>query len=131
MALKTTNHISLRFGKLTICGGVPMAACGSNKGEQSSHWEGGSSGWIAPALRRTLTDFQRFRCRLKQIRSNRWPMIAAFEARRSRQRINLSEDYEIANWSRKWGVSHEQLAEAVQKAGPMSAGVAKLLGKEP
>ena len=34
-----------------------------------------------------------------------------------RQRINLSEDYEVAYWSKKWGVSHEQLAETVQKAG--------------
>jgi hypothetical protein len=48
-----------------------------------------------------------------------------------RQRINLSEDYEEAYWSKKWGISREQLAEVVRKAGPMSAAVAKLLGKEP
>jgi hypothetical protein len=48
-----------------------------------------------------------------------------------RQRINLSEDYEVTYWSKKWGVSREQLVEAVRKAGPMSAAVAKLLGKEP
>ena len=48
-----------------------------------------------------------------------------------RQRINLSEDYEVAYWSKKWDVSREQLTEAVRKAGPMSAAVAKLLGKEP
>jgi Protein of unknown function (DUF3606) len=48
-----------------------------------------------------------------------------------RQRINMSEDYEVAYWTQKWGVSPEQLAEAVRKAGPMSAAVAKLLGKEP
>jgi hypothetical protein len=48
-----------------------------------------------------------------------------------RQRINLSEDYEVTYWSKKWGVSPEQLAEAVRRAGPMSAAVAKLLGKEP
>jgi len=47
-----------------------------------------------------------------------------------RQRINLSEDYEVTYWSKKWCVSREQLAEAVRKAGPMSAAVAKLLGKE-
>jgi hypothetical protein len=47
-----------------------------------------------------------------------------------RQRINLSEDYEVSYWSKKWGVSREQLTEAVRKAGPMSAAVAKLLGKE-
>jgi Protein of unknown function (DUF3606) len=48
-----------------------------------------------------------------------------------RQRINMSEDYEVAYWSKKWGISREQLAEAVRKVGPMSASVAKLLGKEP
>jgi hypothetical protein len=48
-----------------------------------------------------------------------------------RQRINLSEDYEVAYWSKKWGVSREQLTEAVIKAGPMLADVAKLLGREP
>ena len=48
-----------------------------------------------------------------------------------RQRINMSEDYEVAYWSKKWGVNREQLAEAVRKVGPMSASVAKLLGKEP
>jgi hypothetical protein len=46
------------------------------------------------------------------------------------QRINMSEDYEVAYWSKKWGVSREQLAEAVRKAGPMSVAVGKLLGKE-
>jgi hypothetical protein len=48
-----------------------------------------------------------------------------------RQRINMSEDYEVAYWTKKWGVSREQLAEAVRKVGPMSASVAKLLGREP
>ena len=49
---------------------------------------------------------------------------------RDRQRINLSEDYEVAYWTQKWGINREQLAEAVRKAGPMSAAVAKLLGKD-
>lgn len=48
-----------------------------------------------------------------------------------RQRVNMSEDYEVAYWSKKWGVTREQLAEAVKKAGPMSADVAKALGKAP
>ena len=47
-----------------------------------------------------------------------------------RHRINLSEDYEVAYWTRKWGISREHLVEAVRKAGPISAAVAKLLGKE-
>ena len=51
--------------------------------------------------------------------------------RQDRQRINMSEDYEVTYWSKKWGVSREQLAEAVRNAGPMAAAVAKFLGKEP
>ena len=43
----------------------------------------------------------------------------------------MSEDYEVTYWTRKWDISREQLAEAVRKAGPMSAAVAKLIGKEP
>jgi hypothetical protein len=48
-----------------------------------------------------------------------------------RLRINMSEDYEVAYWSQKWGISRQELAAAVTKAGPMAAAVAKLLGKEP
>jgi len=35
--------------------------------------------------------------------------------RQDRQRINMSEAYEVAYWSQKWRVSREQLAEAVKK----------------
>jgi Protein of unknown function (DUF3606) len=42
-----------------------------------------------------------------------------------RQRISLSEDYEVAYWTQKWSVSREQLADAVRKVGPMSAAVAR------
>jgi hypothetical protein len=48
---------------------------------------------------------------------------------RDRQRINMSEDYEVSYWSKKWSLSREQLAEAVRKVGPMSAAVGRLLGK--
>jgi uncharacterized protein (UPF0218 family) len=48
-----------------------------------------------------------------------------------RQRVNISEEYEVANWSKKWGVTREELAEAVSKAGPMAEAVAKQLGKGP
>jgi hypothetical protein len=34
--------------------------------------------------------------------------------RQDRQRSNLSEDYEVTYWSKKWDVSREQLAEAVR-----------------
>jgi len=47
-----------------------------------------------------------------------------------RQRINLHERYEVEYWTSKWHISREQLAEAVKKVGPMSAAVAKQLGKE-
>ena len=44
-------------------------------------------------------------------------------------RIDVSEDYELRNWSQKFGVTPEQLMDAVQKVGPMVADVAKHLGK--
>ena len=34
-----------------------------------------------------------------------------------RQRISLSEDYEVRDWSQKFGVSDERLRAAVEKAG--------------
>jgi hypothetical protein len=46
-----------------------------------------------------------------------------------RDRIDVSEDYELRNWSQKFGVTPEQLMDAVQKVGPMVADVAKHLGK--
>lgn len=49
---------------------------------------------------------------------------------RDRQRVNMSEDYEVRYWSTKWGVTREQLADAVRQAGPMASAVARQLGKE-
>ena len=34
-----------------------------------------------------------------------------------RSRVNIHEEYEVQYWTKKWGVSREQLAAAVQKAG--------------
>lgn len=34
-----------------------------------------------------------------------------------RQRISLSEDYEVRDWSKKFGVSEDRLRAAVQKVG--------------
>lgn len=34
-----------------------------------------------------------------------------------KDRINTSEDYEVQDWSKKFGVSTEELREAVKKAG--------------
>jgi len=46
-----------------------------------------------------------------------------------RDRINPDKDYEVRLWAEKWGVSREQLKQAVQKAGPMAEDVARELGK--
>jgi len=34
-----------------------------------------------------------------------------------RGRININEDYEVRDWSEKFGVTHQQLLEAVQAVG--------------
>jgi hypothetical protein len=46
-----------------------------------------------------------------------------------RDRINTSEAYELADWSRKFGVSPEELKAAVARVGPMAKDVARALGK--
>ncbi len=48
-----------------------------------------------------------------------------------RQRINLSQEHEVAYWTRKWGITREQLADAVRKAGSMVSAVARKLKKSP
>ena len=44
-----------------------------------------------------------------------------------RLRINVNEDYELRDWSKKFGVSPEQLKAAVKKVGVMAADVEKEL----
>lgn len=44
-----------------------------------------------------------------------------------RQRISLSDDYEVRDWSAKFGVTPERLRQAVEKAGPMADDVAREL----
>ena len=46
-----------------------------------------------------------------------------------RDRINVNEDYELRDWSAKFGVSHDVLKAAVAKVGPMEADVKAELGK--
>lgn len=46
-----------------------------------------------------------------------------------RARINLSEDYEVRYWMKKFGVSRAELERAVAKAGQSAAAVAHALGK--
>jgi hypothetical protein len=45
-----------------------------------------------------------------------------------RDRINVNEDYELRDWSKKFGVSPERLKEAVAKVGPKASDVANYLG---
>jgi hypothetical protein len=42
---------------------------------------------------------------------------------RDASRINMHEDYEVRYWSEKFGVSKEELAEAVRRAGSMAKDV--------
>jgi hypothetical protein len=44
-------------------------------------------------------------------------------------RIALEEDYEVRYWTKKWGISREELADAVAKAGNSAAAVARHLGR--
>jgi Protein of unknown function (DUF3606) len=46
-----------------------------------------------------------------------------------RSRVNVHEDYEVRYWTGKWGVTKEQLVEAVQRAGVSAQAVARELGK--
>lgn len=39
------------------------------------------------------------------------------------KRISLKEDYEIAYWTKKFGVSAQKLADAIKVAGPMAKDV--------
>ena len=40
-----------------------------------------------------------------------------------RARINVNEDYELRDWSKKFGVTHDELKAAVKKVGVMAADV--------
>ena len=46
-----------------------------------------------------------------------------------RSRVNVHEDYEVRYWTGKWGVTKEQLVEAVQRVGVSVRAVARKLGK--
>ncbi|HEX7689287.1 MAG TPA: DUF3606 domain-containing protein [Burkholderiaceae bacterium] len=40
-----------------------------------------------------------------------------------RERINLGEDYEVRDWSRRFGISADELRAAVQAVGDRAAAV--------
>jgi len=44
-----------------------------------------------------------------------------------RKRISLSQDYEVRDWSQKYGVSEERLRAAVEKVGNMADDVEREL----
>ncbi len=44
-----------------------------------------------------------------------------------RARISLSDDYEVRDWSRKFGVTEDRLREAVGKVGSMASDVEREL----
>jgi hypothetical protein len=44
-------------------------------------------------------------------------------------RINVEQDHELGYWSKKLGVSREELRKAVQAAGPMVKDVQRHLGR--
>jgi hypothetical protein len=49
-----------------------------------------------------------------------------------RTRIDVNEDYELRDWSKKFGVSTDQLKEAVQAVGDNAAKVEQhLKGRKP
>jgi hypothetical protein len=47
---------------------------------------------------------------------------------RDRERINVHQDYELRDWSKKFGVSKERLKEAVQAVGDRADKVEQFLG---
>lgn len=46
-----------------------------------------------------------------------------------RDRINVNEDYELKYWTKKLGVSAEELRAAVKAVGPTAAAVREHLSK--
>jgi hypothetical protein len=46
-----------------------------------------------------------------------------------RDRINLSEDYEVQYWTKELGVSEQELREAVKAVGNTAKAVRERLGK--
>jgi hypothetical protein len=46
-----------------------------------------------------------------------------------RARVNTHEKHELAYWTKKWGITEEQLKTAASAAGPMSANIEAHLRK--
>jgi hypothetical protein len=52
-------------------------------------------------------------------------------SQQDRIRINIHEDYELRDWSKKFGVTPEELRNAVEAVGVMAKDVAQHLGNKP
>jgi len=48
-----------------------------------------------------------------------------------RRRINVDEDYELRDWSKKFGVTQEELKAAVRSVGDQASAVEKHLKARP
>jgi hypothetical protein len=48
---------------------------------------------------------------------------------RERERVEVKEDWELHYWSDKFGVSREQLKDAVETVGPMAKDVKQYVRK--
>jgi len=49
---------------------------------------------------------------------------------RDRERIDVNEDYELRYWSEKFGVSRDDLQQAVQRVGNKAADVERALSRK-
>lgn len=48
-----------------------------------------------------------------------------------RDRISLKQDYEVRYWSDKFGVTHDELKQAVDKVGHMASNVEEYFSSRP
>lgn len=46
-----------------------------------------------------------------------------------RSKVNVHEPWEVEYWTKKWGITAQQLVNAVNAVGTSSAAVARHLGK--
>jgi hypothetical protein len=46
-----------------------------------------------------------------------------------RSRVNIHEEHEVRYWTEKWGVTKDQMAKAIERAGVSVQAVARELGK--
>jgi len=50
--------------------------------------------------------------------------------KRDRERIDVSEPYELEYWKKRLGITTEQLKQVIQKVGPMTKDVEAFLSRE-